>query len=504
MDADSQTPKNIPGLRQALVFFLVAVAVGVLGLLLGGLSVGYFAFLLFGILFVVYFSGHGRRLALILYLFLAVGLLTGGLAYDRLNNQETLFQLSSWPLVGSLLERAVVRAGLAILVGAVGAGLVVGLGLWLIIFVSAEWMLVLRKTYGLDRKLAMKLLLYLALGIGRAVIVVDEGEVKSTQPEGPLHKFGAPVVVVVKPYNAIVLVHGTRVSRIEGSDLIRLQKDEEIKAVIDLRPQGQDFALEVLTQDNVPVKVDGSVSFRIEPASETRRQRSAGDHEMNQFKGVIAGPYPVYRSTLYRTAFEVTAGKNWQSQIQGNAGGQVAAAIRGFRVDQIFVVDDDERVRTEMTALQEIIAKAKARAVEAARDWGVQVNGLNIIGIRMPDEAQKAFLARWREPWRGWEEVRKAEAALRGAQFESEATYLKGLRKAQAFEEQFRRTLDVILGQLLDIQDDEMRIKMLLEVIRSLQPVDRRVLNLLLEGRSARRLVSGLTDEGLEGPETEE
>ena len=86
-DGDKETGKKGPGARQRLLFFLVAMGVSIPGLLLGGPTVGYIAFLLFGILYVQFFSGKLRRLFLFLYLLLAVGLLVGGLAYPKLNSE---------------------------------------------------------------------------------------------------------------------------------------------------------------------------------------------------------------------------------------------------------------------------------------------------------------------------------------------------------------------------------------------------------------------------------
>jgi regulator of protease activity HflC (stomatin/prohibitin superfamily) len=514
-DGGRETRENNPGIRQVLTFFLVALAVGVPALLLGGPLVGYFAFVLFGLLFVLFFSGNRRRLALLLYLFLAAALLIGGLVHAWLNDVGTVARLGDLPLLGWLLGQAAVRSVLAVLAGGAGAALAVGLPLWLTIFISAEWMLALREAYGFDRKLATKLLFYLATGIGGAVIVVDEGEIKMTLPQGPLDKFGAPVVVVVKPYNAVVLVRGTAVSRIEGSELIKLQKGEMIEAVIDLRPQGRSYEREALTQDNVPLTVKGGVSFRIESASDTRRRRPREGHEIGQFKGVISGPYPVYRSTLYRAVFGVPAGKDWRSQTEGTASGRVGGAIRDSRIDEIFVVDEEERVSLERTTLQDIINRAKSGTIEAARNWGVQVGGVGVNTIEMPEEAQKAFLTRWREPWIGWTDVRKAESRLHVARLEAEAsiekargrqhaTYMTGLGKAQALEEQYKRALNTIMNQLMDIEDEKLRVQMVLELIRSLQPVDRRVLNLLLEGRGIRGLGPGSATDHPEESETEE
>lgn len=445
-DRGNETRENSPGARQTLVFLLVAASVGIPGLWLGGPVVGYFAFLLFGILFVAFFSGDKRRLFLVFYLLLAVGLLVGRLTYSKLTSQETTVQISNLPLIGSLLKHTTAKLGIAILAGSIGGALAVGLPLFLIIFISAEWMLALRETYDLDRKLAMKLLLYLALGKAPPSVIADGGEIK---PKGPLDKFGAPGVVLVKPYNAVVLEQGGKISRIEGAGLVPLGKHEIVKAVVDLRPQGEGFKWEALTKDNVLLKGNGSVSFRIESWKEARERGDKGDFETKGFTGVISGPYQVYRRTLYRAVYRVGAGKNWRAQIAGMAGGQVGGAIRGFRVDQIFVVDEKKRVSMRKTALQKIIDQAKAGAAKAGHNWGVQVGGVNVVAIEMPEKVKRHFLELW--------EV-KSQREIEIIRVEGEAQVLKKTTAARArafseLEEVKSHALDVIIHQIIRALD---------------------------------------------------
>jgi regulator of protease activity HflC (stomatin/prohibitin superfamily) len=97
------------------------------------------------------------------------------------------------------------------------------------------------------------------------------------------------------------------------------------------------------------------------------------------------------------------------------AGGKVGAAIRNFRLDEIFVADEDERVRMERSALQDIVDQAKSAAIETGRIWGMNVMGVGIASIEMPEEVQEEFLRRWGAPWRGWQALIEAEAKRRVA-----------------------------------------------------------------------------------------
>jgi len=475
-DSGNETRENSPGTRQVLAFFLVALSVGVPALWLGGPTVGYFAFLLFGLLFVVFFSGDKRRLYLVIYLLLSVWLLVGGLTYFRLTSEETVAQISSLPLIGWLLKHTAVKVGVAVLTGLTGGLLIVGLPLFLIIFISAEWMLALRETYDLDRKLAMKLLFYLALGIGKAVVIVDEGEIKETKPKGPLDKFGAPAIVVVKPYNAVVLERGSQITRIEGAGLVTLQKSEGIKAVVDLRPQGEKFEFTALTKDNVPLTVSGSTSFRIERWQDARDRGDREDFETQGFTGVISGPYPVYRRTLYRAIYVVGSGADWKSQTAGMARGKVGAEIRGLRLDEIFVVDEDARVHMERSALQDIVDQAQPEAVKTGRIWGVNVMSVGIGSIEMPEEVQEEFLRRWGAPWRGWQALVEAKA-----ESEKAAILATGKSRAAIIEAQGEH-------EMSRLQADGNRWKMVREALAKLEATKHEMETRRLIAQSEREL----------------
>ena len=295
-----------------------------------------------------------------------------------------------------------------------------------------------------------------------------------------------------------------------------MRKHERIKAIIDLRTQGQTFESTFLTKDNVPLKVQGLVVFRIESASDARAHNFRDDYESRAFKGIISGPYPVHRRSLFRAVYGVRADRDWKGQTIGEVTTHVSAGIRGLLVDEIFLVGEDNRVNMEQSPLQDIIEQAKAKSAEGTHKWGVKFYAMNIFAIEMPEEAHKEFLRRWTEPWKGWvkfqEALQQRETAeveagtkLVAARAKAEATYIEGKRKAEAMEQQYSRVMRVVIDQVLDIKDRDIRVQTVLELVRSLQPVDRRVLELLFQGRglSAGGSMPGLLEGGSEEPEDE-
>jgi regulator of protease activity HflC (stomatin/prohibitin superfamily) len=482
--------KSGSGGRQTLPFLLVALIVGALALWVLGPLAGYLAFLLFGVLYVVFFAGKRQRLMLFVYLLLAVGLLVGGLVHARLGREATVARLGEFPLVGSLLVKPSARLLLAALAGVLGAAVGVVGPFFLLVLISAEWFLALRESYDLDRALAVRLLVYLALGIGEPYFIVENGEIAMTKPKGPLPKFGLPAVAVIKPYNAVVFERSGEVTRITGPGVVPMHRHERVKEIVDLRPQGELFEWQGLSKDNVPLTGKGFLGYRIESWESAKARGDKGETETRGFGGVVQGQYPVFERTLYRAVYKVRSDKDWQTQTVGMAQGQVGGAVRGYRVDEIFVVDEDERLRLEESILGEITEKARAGAVESARIWGVELTSFAIVGIEMPEKAQVEFLERWGEPWRGWREIRKsedklevarleAEASIAKAQAKAETIFLEGRGKARAWEEQYDRTLRTAIDTIRALPDEEWRVRAVVEVIRNLQPVDKRLLGLL-------------------------
>ena len=442
----NKTRKDNPEGKQTMVFLLVAICIAGPSFLFGGFVVGYVAFLLLGFLFVTFFAGDKyRRVYFFLYLFLALCLLIGNLTYTGLNAPETAGKINDLPLIGSLLGKKSVKTGLAVLAGLLGAAGGLGLPFALLLFISAEWMLALRETHELELKLALKLLLFLALGIGEAYFLVENAKITMTKPKGPLSKYGKPVLVIIKPYNAVVLERSGEVTQIEGPGKVLMKRHERLKEIIDLLAQGQIFEWNALSKDKVPLTGKAFMGFRIESREQAKERGDRGDFETKNFSGVISGPYPVYRRTLYRAVYGTRPDKNWITQTIGAAQGAIGNTIRQYRLDEIFVVDEEERLSTQENILLEIIGKAKESVTGAALNWGVSVSGLNIIDIKMPEEVQEHFVELWKV---------KSQKEIKDIQVEGETQVLKKTIEARTkaflqLEKAKSEALDVIINQMI-------------------------------------------------------
>lgn len=457
------------------VFFVVATIIGLLSLLIGGLVVGYFAFLLFGSLYLVFFTGKKDPLSPILFLFLAVGLLAGGLTYSMLNSMETAAQISNWPLIRPLLESPATKTGLAVMIGLVSGVLAIGIALKVVTAIRPS---LIRAVQAIDQ----------ALRFDSLIIIVDEGKIKKTDSGDLPARVVGPATVVVRPYNAVVLMQGSQVSRIVGTGEVKLEKEEEIKAVVDLRPQSGGYKARVRTKDNFPLLVSGGVSFRIESKAETDKLGAAADAATSRFGDVIGGDdYAVYQHTIYRAIFAVGAGTSWIDATSGAPGGKVRSIVRDYNLEDIFPLDGASRTESFLNELAEQVTEAMQKG---ARAWGVTVYGVGVNEIEMPEQVKQHWETIWQNRIKIIEAESDKEMEVIRAHGTHEATKMFAEAEGQAIrslEGVKVKVLEEFINQILKAMDEDL-IKDPRVAIRLIEAVEQLTRNMVADERAAVRL----------------
>ncbi len=433
------TRTDTPGTAQVLAFVIVATIVGLPSLLIGGLVVGYLAFLVFGLLFAIFFAGKSRQIFLIFYVFLAAGFLIGGLTYYVLDTTEIAARLGNWPLIGPLLEPTATKTGLTILIGAVGGMLSIGL-------VTGLGPVILTKLGNGILAVAQ------AIKFGGPIIVIDEGKWENPDPDKPPEQVVGPATLIVRPYNAIVLVKGSKVSRIEGPGEVKLEKWEGIKAAVDLRPQGEGYKAEVRTKDNFPLTVRGGVGFRIESQAETDKLGWTADDTITKlFKEAIGSDdYKVYKHTIYRAVFAVGAGKNWIDKTSSTPEGKVRDIIRGYDLEDIFPLDG---TRQPESFLNELAKQATEAVQKSARGWGVTVYGVGVNEVEMPEHVRR----HWEAIWQNHIKIIRAESDMKAEVIRARGTRDATLKVAEAEEKVISSFEKVKAAALKDFIDQLLR-----------------------------------------------
>lgn len=428
--------------RQLAVLLMLTAAVTFLGLL-WRTEAGCFFFLSLT-LFIIRFwpPPKWRRFLTVNWIIIAIALLVGIYLYRQLDTSEMTETTAN-----NFLLRSLIGATWSKVLWSATGGLLVGIcvvwgPLLAVMYVSSEWLLAMRETYGVTRWQALRLLISLVLNVSYPYYLIEDGEMTKVKPEGVLDRLGGPGVAVVKPYNAVVFERAGKITRIEGPDLFMTKLFEFVKHIIDLRPQWESFPVEeVLTKDKVPLHIECGLGYRIESRKQTaeRGEDPKAEIEGRRFPGIISGEYPVYKRTIFKAAYKPASTGNWKITTKGATITQLRKVVAEFELRDIY--RRDERGREFILA--EIGRMTKEKVAGIAHYWGVKVNTVNIDTIEVSEAVREQVWKMWSAEYarrtalieaEGKREVvvTEAEAGKEAANIKADATRIEAKAQAEA------------------------------------------------------------------------
>jgi len=308
--------------------------------------------------------------------------------------------------------------------------IVVGLPLFIVLFVSSEYVLALHEIAGVGRRDAIRLLWSLLMGIQLPWLIVENGEVTESKPKGVLPEVGGPGVVVIRPGNAVVLERHGKVTKVAGPGLVRTKRFEKIRGVVDLRPQWATIKAEnVLTKDRVPLTIEYGIGYQIEPQADTDERVEGVLHGNGEaLTEEIGEVYPVYVGTIHKAVFNTTSA-GWQRTVALAAGTFLRDTVAIFGFDRMFTLTEDteDEVEENRRRVHEIERRVQDKLAEVALRWGVKIRTVDIKSIEMPPEARAQMLEWWKAEW-------KRKIAVKKAKSERQAMVQKAEGKAWALE----------------------------------------------------------------------
>ncbi|MEJ2735255.1 MAG: SPFH/Band 7/PHB domain protein [Anaerolineae bacterium] len=331
----------------------------------------------------------------------------------------------------------------SIVVGALAGYLVVNIPLWSVLFASSEWVLALHQIDNLDRKTAMRHLKSLILDYQYPWVIVDDGKITESKPRGVLPMLGGPGKAVIRPGHAVVFQRHGKISRIAAPGLIHLERFEEIRNIVQLKPMFKSDVLEnVLTKDRIPLRITFGVSFQLEPKTEADKR--PGSHVSG---GVALTPvlsdeiYTVYEGSVRKAVFGTAA--DWAATTFAVGDSMLRDIVATYYFDQIFKKIDEPdhadgpgRYDPKHRTVHEIEQRILDRHRKAAVTWGVYTKGVDIKIIELPKEAREQMLEWWRAGWQRRVAVTHAEgakhAAITRGEGEAEALGARELARAEA------------------------------------------------------------------------
>lgn len=330
----------------------------------------------------------------------------------------------------------------SLVVGTLVGFMVVNIPFWAVLYVSSEWVLALRGSTGADRNSALRSLRSLVLGTQYPWLIVDDGRVTESKPKGLLPALGGPGKAVIRPGHAVVFQRLGKITQIQGPGMVNMERYEEIRAVVELKPMWHSKTLEnVLTKDRIALRITFGVGFQIEPKSEVdKRPESHQPPDGVALTPLLADDaYPVYEGSIRKAVFKPAG--DWQLTAFGLGEGILRDILATYYLDQVFKkVDEPDhddgpgRFDPDERTISQIEQKILEKHRSIAPNWGIHTTAVDIQIIELPAEAREQMLEWWKAGWRRRMLLAEAEAAKDAAirHGEGEAGALSAREKVRA------------------------------------------------------------------------
>ncbi len=237
---------------------------------------------------------------------------------------------------------------------------------------------------GGNRRHAFVYLLKWLLGMPTAFEEVRDGKVVGVAGQAAKHVGeevmvslrGTRMALSVAHGQAVVLEKNNEASRVVGPGLHFFDAGEYIRKVIITHARSQQETLnDVMTKDGISLKIDFSVSYRIEAKAPSE----------------LGKPYPFSEEACIKAAYNTG---DWEVTILKTAEGMLRDKIASMVLDDLFEPRNANtypvgQIREELT--EKLAARAK--------NWGAVIRAVSINKIEMPEKVREQLLTRWRAGW---------------------------------------------------------------------------------------------------------
>lgn len=243
-------------------------------------------------------------------------------------------------------------------------------------------------TRGGERRASMQYMLQWLFGMETSYQEVREGKVidlLGRPPKPARHEqIQTPVTTMmvrprghlalfIHPGNTVVYERNGEYAGVLGPGMHFLTLEESVrKVIVTYQRSGSNTIKDILTKDGIPVTVEYSVSYRIEPRTQPE----------------LGKPYPYSEEACMKAAYNAP---NWESKIVNGAGGLLADKIAGMTIDELF----DLRNATTYP-VGEMMNALRAKLQERANRYGAVILGFDIDKLDVPPSVREQMLARWR------------------------------------------------------------------------------------------------------------
>jgi regulator of protease activity HflC (stomatin/prohibitin superfamily) len=280
----------------------------------------------------------------------------------------------------------------------------------------------LQLLYGLpDFKTASEFLRRL-LAPSRAVSKLEAlspGTLEIDRRQSIVLRVGGPGKIRVPTGHVAVTELDGRHFRVVDAGTHSLDRFEQVRAVLDLRPQERTNSdVQVMSREGLPVRTEVGVTFRI----------STGDEPVT-----VRRPFPFDNDAVRRLAYGQTNQNHgqtasWENSALGAAAAALAEVVYSFTLNEL-LEDPETELGSHLTIRREVERKAK----QALREQGIELLRVRIGRFQFPEGVSEQFIRSWQTQWASQAQLTRLDGAadaieeLELAQAEAEMAMIQAI-----------------------------------------------------------------------------
>ncbi len=205
------------------------------------------------------------------------------------------------------------------------------------------------------------------MGTTRGFQKIEDGT--TTLPKGAAGPVLGPRLVIVAPYNAVVLERGAQQTGIRGPEIFKTGAFEFVKRIYDLRPRQESLTFRgVLTADGLLTTVNLSTTYSIAIS----RPAKLG------LKKITGGEKGILQNIDQRMP-------DWQQAVRSAIERSVRDVVRARKLAHLMKLPNQDELG------EAILSLARARV----EPWGILLDQLRVESLRLTDEVTDATTESW-------------------------------------------------------------------------------------------------------------
>lgn len=265
---------------------------------------------------------------------------------------------------------------------------------------------------------------------------------------------GGPAVLVIQDGFAVYLERGNKFSRVVGpsSPPPFLERYEQIKEVVDLRPQYRNGYVEPWTKDGIPIKLTLNIEVQIHANSEALKKSASFRYQFDPLAVKAAVEY-----TSVRLREEKLHEQNWIEGAWGSITGAINAFVAGHSLDELFIAPltsnhaSPNHSHHEMSEnIEQIFSQKISEQVTNDLRERLNRNGIEVLNIQITQLEIPQEILDLRTQY--WESIKLRVSAQRNSRAEAEWFRTREVAHAEAQ----RTMLMAIIKRLENIPPEQL------------------------------------------------